>query len=349
MNFLENMPNTEVTYSEYRYSGPSVAVKRTADAVLAQGQILPITAPAINTSWSIQYSGPYLKCDNMGRDQRTLVEDNIHDALRNSRAHWTPRTYNYMAWIPTGNRNQSQSTNLPFQKKSRGLLKFESGRITSELKVFIVVVPTKLDNFNLYAIPRHWANGSTLIQCQIFNSTYDVHFSYLDGIQNVDAKVAYNIADHAVPANDFVFQTVYQNYSNPIDKCSPTSPGCFYKPGILQSLSYQAIFDAFTNSILGILSFTNSNDDPPTILQELDSRVFETILQNTPELSKLVAVNSNAFQDSLQSQFVLNPDPMARGLFTKIPASKTRLPLRLALEQVFQNFTISLMASRYLQ
>ena len=346
LNFLEDMPNTEATYSQYRYKGPSVAVRRIADAVLAEGKILPLTAPPINTSWSLQYFGPYLKCDDMSSVTRRLVEENIGDALRIFRYHYDVRSYNYLAWIPSATGNQTQGRGLPFHK-SKELLNFDSGSITSSLKLSLVVIPTELDRFSLYALPRNWSNGSTWLQCQIFNSTYDVHFSYMEGIQDIAAKVLYNTTDHSVPATDWVYDLVYNNRSKTNGRCSTTMQGCLYQPDIFQRLSYRAIFDAFTKSILGQLWFHPSQADPPGIIQRLDSRIFETTLQNTPELSKLVSGENDG--NSLQEEFLLDSRPSWRGLSTKSPSTAAKLPLRLALEQMFQNLTISLMSSKDLQ
>lgn len=42
-------------YSEYCYRGPDNLVERVAAAVGAQGQVLPITPPASNPSWSLNF------------------------------------------------------------------------------------------------------------------------------------------------------------------------------------------------------------------------------------------------------------------------------------------------------
>lgn len=56
----------------YRYNGPSQVVESIAVAVGAQGVIMDITPPSLNSSWQLEFYGPSLKCgnlDDVGREQ----------------------------------------------------------------------------------------------------------------------------------------------------------------------------------------------------------------------------------------------------------------------------------------
>lgn len=87
--FVADMPEINTTtmimglpstlMSGYAYHSPSQAVSNTSNAVMALGQILPITPPATNASWELDFYGPSLNCVNVSNETRLHFEQNIGD------------------------------------------------------------------------------------------------------------------------------------------------------------------------------------------------------------------------------------------------------------------------------
>lgn len=61
----------------YLYTGPSLTVKRITGAVAAQGSILPVPAPSVNSTWDLDFDGPSLHCSPVDSDFRRAALDNI--------------------------------------------------------------------------------------------------------------------------------------------------------------------------------------------------------------------------------------------------------------------------------
>lgn len=72
-------PGIEHERVVYYYNGPSEEVRKVAFAAAAQGAILPVTAPAPDSSWGLIFPGPALKCSEVEDDVRLSVQQNILD------------------------------------------------------------------------------------------------------------------------------------------------------------------------------------------------------------------------------------------------------------------------------
>lgn len=63
--------------SLWAWSGPSQPLQNIAIAAMALGQILPITAPAPNASWTLNFWGPLLQCKDVTGIERDQIWTNI--------------------------------------------------------------------------------------------------------------------------------------------------------------------------------------------------------------------------------------------------------------------------------
>lgn len=61
----------------YMYGGPSLTVQRITKAVGAQGAILPVIAPAMNSTWDLEFNGPSLHCNPVDSVLRDAVLANV--------------------------------------------------------------------------------------------------------------------------------------------------------------------------------------------------------------------------------------------------------------------------------
>ena len=61
LNFA-NMAKPSDLSIGFNYAGPRYAVDKVVTATATEGAILPISAPAANSSWTLEFPGPALSC-----------------------------------------------------------------------------------------------------------------------------------------------------------------------------------------------------------------------------------------------------------------------------------------------
>ncbi|KAK3675115.1 hypothetical protein LTR78_005049 [Recurvomyces mirabilis] len=214
LNFLAGMrgsgPSNE-NYTQYCYEGPGQLVQRIASAVAAQGQILPISPPASNTSWTLDYSGPALQCSNVIGQQRTAIWDNIFEYLNNAtRCRNSP---GYLSWVEI-----SQTAPYPFAY-SNGSMRLADSSLSSGIPtaLWVATIPEMFTSIlmgdELYpgacmmqvqfgraknvsdtmgykkTAEATYFGNATLLRCTALNASQTASFDYTNGFQHVDSKL----------------------------------------------------------------------------------------------------------------------------------------------------------------
>lgn len=80
---------------DYSWNGPSQPVQHIALAVMGQGDILQISSPGVNTSWSLNFWGPALHCNDVVGVKRDSIFTNMWNSLYGGDA-----SYSYLSWVP---------------------------------------------------------------------------------------------------------------------------------------------------------------------------------------------------------------------------------------------------------
>jgi hypothetical protein len=190
----------------------------------------------------------------------------------------------------------------------------------------------------------------TLLHCRLVNSTSETTFNFTNGLQAISSEITYVKAASTV-------QSVHTTCSNVTisgkDRrisgynCHASDRACFYNPDFFQTLSYQAIMDAFTRQITGrtALSVAAKSID--------SSNVVDTVLVQTSDLAKTAQATTVQGGGSLSLEWLLTTQalfdkPEYHGLINKDYA-KLGLDLQNTIEQLFQNVTVSMMTSTALQ
>ncbi|RMJ15143.1 hypothetical protein CDV36_005153 [Fusarium kuroshium] len=274
--------NCSSDLSSYLYNGPSDAVSRVVAAAAAEGNILAVDAPASNSSWSLEFLAPTLRCDEVTGDTRRLIEENI----ANFTDRYCEEAPGYVAWTPA------------------------------------------------------------ILRCHIHNSTYETRFNLTNGNQDVKVKVK-DVEEKPLDVITGVWA------SNPLSnntECTPLNMDteCALEPSLLRHLSYQALMDAFSEILVGSLAIRRRKDDDSVVFHG-NTSIQSTVLTNTPELQVL----RNLTLLSKDWAMLQIEEPKAnewayKGLWNG-PGEQRTTPLREALEELFQNITISLMSSPLLQ
>lgn len=218
---------------------------------------------------------------------------------------------------------------------------------------------------------------STVLRCDMHKSTYHTAFSFVDGVQNVRIKDVTGITETPMATIGHVEayfgsdQDDWDIWDDAIrddairqpQTCPPESTDsdletfwdrdrstCFLDPVVLSTLSYQAIMHAFIDLLAGTISMGNTLDFQTLI--DSTTNLDSTVLALAPELAFLQAKGKISLQPAEQSAQQIavtwNQQPF-KGLVNAAAAPESALPFQEALEQLFQNITISLMSAPDLQ
>lgn len=368
----------------WMYAGPSLTVQRIRDAVAAQGSILPVASPSVNSTWDLDFNGPSLHCNPVSSGFRNAVLDNIlnYTFARSQNTIEANCTFGpgYMAWHPgMMTPDKSMTEYLPFNihnlNSSKGALNNDNSHgypYDDMASVFLAIAPTLFSSTSVDPImcrgkPWYQAglesfyNTSTVLRCDVHNSTYHTTFSFVNGVQEVDINNVTDVTD--TPMITIGEVVAFFNSSNQTDMslrpqaCPPSnlshpngvSYGCLFDPLILSTLSHQAVMHAFTNLVTGMISLGDAQDVQTLITST--TQLSSTVLAEAPELAFLQSfqIQNQNTPPSVQQIAALWKQQPFTGLVNAAAAPKATLPFQQALEQLFQNITISLMSAPDLQ
>lgn len=369
----------------YKYNGPSTTVNSIVTAVAAQGLLLPVSPPTPNSSWTITFPGPSLSCNDVESDTKNIIETNIANYISQFVSYDKDGRVSlvrnpaplYLAWAPPIKTNASIDLEtvlslLPFHdwNNADGIYSFVDWNFTNRsagdlAPLFVASIPAGFNEIDTQSwssakdnrtfirdtlIPTLVSDNITLLRCDLQNSTYEANFVFVNSNQNVEVTVLeldqgpFEVISSVVGLGDPLdsdslplgCETLYN-----LDSTGPI-PGltCDFDASVLSTLSYQAVLDAFTNLVRGSITMNGPASLNPT------TAAGSTVLVRSPELSSIA--NFGGIDNSLQTLFLNNNYSNYPGLYSpQNPPSG--LPLKNALEQLFQNITVSLMSSSRLQ
>ncbi|KAJ2987773.1 hypothetical protein NUW58_g4324 [Xylaria curta] len=348
LRYVDSMPRVGTTpvdmadgshdvWYKYGYNGPSTEVQKVANAVAVGGTILPIAPPAANSSWQLDFYGPSISCRLMNNDTRIQVESHI--------AHWLwgrflycischcKEPIGYFAW----SNDEGDETN-PFKQDNETLKMSQVGSSS-----FLAVIPdhVALDgtgddictkaNLTTKFYPLGPGNR-TFLQCDLRNASYHAAFSYETGKQSIAVQVEHM---EVVPTMNMI---TLPNISD------PASGPYIVNASLLQHLSYTAVADAFWQLIKG--SVLNGLKDREL---RIDTKISSTVLLDTPELSFLSSRDwDSPLPSTLQGELWYTNTSTGQSLSSPRNVQLGE-SLQNALEEMFQNITISLISSELLQ
>jgi hypothetical protein len=338
------------------YTNPSVEVMRIVEAVVFQGSILPLTPPALNSSWTLDFHGPSLKCGSIEGEERRLIEQNIAQWVleRPQNCVWAS---SYLAWTEN---SYNETGYLPYiRNNDKGLLRFGRGEIVeASMRLRIALIPQFMSNMlknpspacqymknttgSDYLGASAGGHNMTFLECRLFNASYQAAFSFESGSQVVSMDI--NQKEEVFPAGTSGRSMPGFRQDACLHPSHPDKEGwCESNPETLRRLSYTAIFDAFIRQLLGQLS-----GDGIAVGGGLATNVLKTSLMYTSELDFLRVMVSGATRTSLQ-RYIRGRDKPNDPEILELSPPTTNTSLATTLENMFQNITISMMASAALQ
>ena len=395
LNFLAPMPHTElpsaVGYSDptpwfYSYAGPSDAVLRVANVVTVDGVIMPIVPPGTNASWQADFDGPALECSQVDHDVAIQFGKDFNAVLREYQdpqgyayIAWEHRQYGYIAWFPNGTARDQEFVELPFltnvSRNDTQSLQIGSfvppptyetlNRSTQSLEMMIWTKPFQLQSLQSYK--NDDTDGLEMLKCRLYNSSYHVSFDYTGRHQNISIDVARDASTSAIQGIPGVLYKVQNQLTDYWEypcrgENSHEMPCCYNNPKLLQTLSYQAIADAFTRKLQGSV-FLDTTKDRISMAFHADSDFMQTTLASAKDTAFLATGQSPenvSHASTFQSEARGNRSSITLGLdgsrvdfsgaYTESQEKAgSDLSLKDAIEEMFLNFTVSLMSSAALQ
>ncbi|KAJ9300723.1 hypothetical protein DTO271G3_1887 [Paecilomyces variotii] len=290
-----------------QYLSSQDSVRRVAELAAAEGEILPIPAPNVNSSWQVNFHGPALSCNPVNDSLRNDIGQNILQVSYENMG----IDYGYLSWTPARN------SSLPFYLNGSGsyVLKanpLETGgsfgeSMTAPLSLFVGVFPTVntvcdwIDPGNLPCnTTTYLLENSTILQCSLYNTSYNTNFTYVNGAQTVTISLGGVL--NSVP---FVGEIFY-NWTDPNVTISS------YVLSSRENFAYQSVMESFGRLLVGSIRNPPISDTdsisgvyqtaPPT-------SVMSTALSETPEFSFLNSdesisfSNNQSFSDAIEDMF----------------------------------------------
>ncbi|KAF7189365.1 hypothetical protein HII31_09343, partial [Pseudocercospora fuligena] len=366
-------PETGLIHGDYE--GPEDIVRRVTNYVLSSGQMIPFSGFPPNASWTTTFDGPYLQCDAGNETWTRQIATNIGSATLNGVTNGNVSTVpcstpNFVAWTPQRNSilpynmtvllnstgydpNMCQPSNqtlgpLPKQKVINvdgvdpdiTMIPDETDDL-GPATLFVAALSLLTDGSSAASIPN--ANN-TLLRCQLYNTTYHLNTTIINGEQRVNITFPSVNQKLPVPATPgFIIgndaQCPYD--SNQTSETSDT----FSKPcpptaaSTLQQLSFQAIMDAFGSVLVGFQTSSSYGNELRSYLGSVNN-IYTTILADTYQIANGAAQANTGFDPGFF--------PQEESLF-QTPEVQDRPRMKEVLELLFQNITVSLMTARELQ
>lgn len=358
-------------YNALAYGGPEFSIGQVAVATATQGIILPVQPPHPNSSWWLDFAGPSVRCNSVEGSLRNEILGQIvdyNDAVSNS---GEGGLLSYLGWTPsTGNLPFAQGHDNSFRSKGYTLgpaYFYSPGNYSTSppadwffndistynvnepwngtasnltgARIFVAVISSLGDYGNVPSL----SSNTTLISCELYNASYRIEYEFVNGVQTAIVSIVEShediIALNGVSwGNDSnPFQSYYPNGSaiEKFDHRSHTFNGT-YNSTIPRILAYQSVFDAFGQILVGsIVSGTKTN-----------TSILNTVLLHTQEMAAVFIPSDPAIDTDFEFFLGISSDQNVTDILPAVPDPVLEtVYLQDALEEVFHNITINLIAS----
>lgn len=354
----------------YDYKGPNRRVLQTANAVMMGGDILAISPPAANSTWTDKFFGPSLSCTGVQGEDLHAFLTNIAQYI--SVPGNCDQAAAYLSWI---RQNGVEGIDMPYKPSATNVSILEPfngeslmyassngpAKNVTAASFYVALLPHMLDVFSaefsdLMACSissdemlsptkplASMGEDATLIQCNLMNSLYTTTFNFVDGSQHLDVKV-----DKLEGGVDIVKTVQWSHVPNDClqsDNDRFNSSDCTFDHGVLWRLSYQSIMNAFSSLLTGQVTANAGYE-----ARNFNTSVTLTSLIDTEEFGFLDEDYLKTGLSSNLQDFVADVNvPETLGITypnqTSVRANQRHYaPLHQTLEELFQNVTLRLMS-----
>ncbi|CAI6296044.1 unnamed protein product [Periconia digitata] len=322
------------------YKAPRFGVQQLVNTVATLGSLLDFPAPAVNSSYSLNFYAPALHCAEYDDTVRKAVfkqmskevkcDISAEQGTRNGQAEESSCDYNpiYLSWVPDYTHHvSSYNVTMSDMFGAGGTFDFKNtigqyGELPGEEPASLAV------GVQSYSQAMYTDQPWTVINCSLHNATYTVHVNVTGGAQDVEV-VARTLTN---PVGYLPNATVDSSTSE------DSQFSTFHRD--LTRLAYYSLLDALGRLLVGqMASWSDYDIVQQTVTQ---TSVMTTDLVDSVELSGLYrAMEFCSMGANASTCFDKEGGP-------NLTAPSTR-PLSAAMEQLFENMTLSLFSdARYL-
>jgi hypothetical protein len=372
-NFIGMVRDLNSSTEQMFYDGPSRMTQRITKTTASLGSILAIPAPGVNASYEMSFQGPYLKCGNMNSTFQYEVQKSIimNYANKSNCADY----YNFLSWTSSRGRldsNYSVIQPMPFDSYkpydmnigSLGpMLRDPLTENNDTATLYFAVMPQMHHEGTAKCPARESAqgfndafsmfNGSTFLQCELWNTTYHAKFNFTGGEQKVALDFPKLNESTPVPSLYTAYiNTGWHTNNRPndytFDGCNTVGEGrynyvdCKMNPKTLEKLSFQSVMDSFGSLLVGGV---RQGDGYKVATMVSSTSVLTTSLMSSKDLGFLSGASS--WRNNTMYLPFRATDQFGAILPDDIHI--TDMSLGQSLEQLFQNITVSMMSAEMFQ
>lgn len=332
------------------FQAPRYGIQRIANAVASTGAILKLPALEPNSSYSLSFPAPALQCNPISDSARDEVLDKLSDMLGcnvtvigagDTDGCESPTMY--YAWAPNATDLIGLFNNDTAVIGTKANFSNTIGQFGTpgEEPTTLYVATQPLDNLiSPSPVLKPWS----LTNCSLYNSTYAIHVNFTSGAQRIEVEsVKY--------ANPVGYQAMLDAYGenapgNVSDKTSDPFIG-EPEPAVMLSdwthFAYYSLMDALGTLLTGQIQVSYDN---VLNVDTTHTMAMTTSLIESNELSSVYRYLETCISTPNACN-VTDTEKTTAALQRN--ATMADLPVTAALEQLFQNLTLSLLSdNRYL-
>ncbi|KAK0103699.1 hypothetical protein ONS95_005707 [Cadophora gregata] len=190
------------------FVGPRTIISRLSSATATTGQIQSIYPPFTNSSYSLQFFGPTVKCEEANSTQAGIIDRLLKLKMSHSRDNFSEQTSAYFGFVPNEYIiNGGEVTDIA---------------TVNEISDIRMQRPANTSSNQLWTTYQRYVwdsigNRSTVVHhtvCRLFNASYDVNFDFQAGNQIIQKNTELGILNEIkYPADDPQTPTNYAAHS----------------------------------------------------------------------------------------------------------------------------------------
>ena len=266
-DFAYTVPDPGQGSQSQLYSSPRTILGRLAATTATLGQIMSIPAPFVNATYQQGFYGPYVQC----QAANTTIANRIDMAAERAKMASDPSVLGvsneYFAFVPALVNLRDLSPNIDVQAAN---LSDNHGALNASNKLWM-------------KFPRYPPNVTTLnatdkaypyyLSCDLYNASYQVNFSWANGIQSISMPEPEMVNVVPYPTNS----TLTSAYE--------------------ESLAYTAFMETLSKQLVGSMGFyrrTSANNITTRIFSEISSNIDQTCLLGSSDFNSYFIKNHAA-------------------------------------------------------
>ncbi|KAJ5498998.1 hypothetical protein N7453_008049 [Penicillium expansum] len=302
------------------YSGPTPETQRVVNSVATQGTILPIEPPAVNSSWSVEFHGPSIVCDNVNSTLGAYITQNVAQAMKVSELYGPEVSsltrYGYLSWAPE---SDDPKGSTPFyQVNGNDTYIQRSIQLGPELRdpegvnvgistptnpfvhgaplsLFVAIFPRAMEYAEYDSAVENVdkaVQNSTILRCLLHNASYQADLTYINREQTI------NVINKTI-LNGVGLVDAIANYDN--GSLVSSNLSFIHNPQLMECLSYQSLMEAFGSLLFGsiknfiaiVANPKSGTDRSFSYSENPNTSIISTRLMETEEMRSIQFITSS--------------------------------------------------------